>query len=173
MTKVNRRLVAEGEWHVVECAVRLDLTSPADEFLTALSQGMWSQDPDAEELPADAQLSDYDKFIVWCGMLADSGVPERRSAVNYLGHGIWEFKHGAKRLSYYDTPGDGTYTAKGKIRDRRTSDYADDDTWWWYPLFDRIIRLGHAFPKVSQEAAPADVAECRATRTEDLSHDRQ
>jgi hypothetical protein len=170
--ELKRELVAEGVCHDVECAVRADGTSPAVQFLDALEKGMLSQDPDATELPSDAQISDYDHLLNFCRRFAQSGLPEYKGAVNDLDDGIWEFRIGSKRLTFFDTPGDGTFQAKLRILDRRTSSYANDDSYWWFPRFDRYIRLGHAFLKKGQRTSQLDLDKSILVRVEDVAHDR-
>lgn len=170
MTKVSRRLVARGEYCTVECAVREDgVVAPAAAFFDQLADGMWADDPDATGLPDDAQIGDRHKLLAWCQLLADDGVPPYVHAVNYLEDGVWEFKIGAKRLSFYDTPGDGTYRPKEKVRDRSLAQH--DDEYWWFPDFDPLVRLGHAFPKVGPKTRIDDIKISFKVREEDLSHD--
>ncbi|WP_410794081.1 hypothetical protein [Kribbella sp. C-35] len=173
MTIVERQLVARGGWYVVECAIDANGVSPAADFLRALQEGVLEPDPDSkvDELPDDAQIDDYTKFVTWAQLLADDGVPPYQRAVNDLDNGVWEFKKGSKRLTFYDTWGDGTYTPKLRYTDRRTCEYPDDD-FWWFPKFDELIRLGHAFLKDGQKAPPADVTQAERIREEDLRHDR-
>jgi hypothetical protein len=168
---VERRLIADGRLYRVECAVCADGSSPASDFLDQLAQGMWAPDPQAAELPSDAQLKDSDVLLEFCQQLAEDGVPPYRTAVNDLDDGIWEFKRGAKRLSFYDTPGDGTFTPKYRIIDLKDSDHVDEDT-WWFPDFDEFIRLGHAFAKSGNYTTAHDIAETKRIRREDLEHDR-
>jgi hypothetical protein len=168
---VERRLIADGRLYLVECAVCSDGSSPASNFLDQLAQGLWAPDPDAADLPSDAQLKDSDVLLEFCQQLADSGVPPFRTAVNDLDDGIWEFKRGAKRLSFYDTPGDGTYTPKNRIENFRDSEHTDEPT-WWFPDFDDYIRLGHAFAKEAERTTEYDLLETKRVREEDLQHDR-
>ena len=174
MAKVNeerrsRRLIARGAFHDVYCAVREDGSCPAGEFLDALKAGMWEPDPDAEELPSDEQISDWHWFLNAIRHWARTGEPSGARTVNDLDRGIWEFKHGAKRLSFYDTDGCGGYVAKLRIRD---PSQAAPGVYWDIPYFDQDIRLGHAFPKASQRTPDYDVNETQKVRKEDLAHDR-
>jgi len=163
-------MVARGQWCIVECAVREDgETSPARTFLEQLGSGSWPGDPDEPDLPSDAQIRDCDKLLAWCQMLADDGVPYYTHAVNYLRDGMWEFKIGAKRLSFFDTTGDGNYTPKPKL-DSRPPEVTDE--FWWFPSLDPYVRLGHAFPKTGQKTKPTDIAETLTVRKEDVSHDK-
>jgi hypothetical protein len=171
LTKVNRRRIADGSVYLIECAVCSDGDSPASDFLDDLAAGLWQPDPDTESLPSDAQLKDRDIFLEFCKRLADTGLPAYVTAVNDLNDGIWEFKRGAKRLSFYDTPGNGTYEPKYRIRDFRESSHPHED-YWWFPDFDDFIRLGHAFPKLGNAAGDLNINETQRVRREDVEHDR-
>jgi hypothetical protein len=171
LAKVQRRLVCKGAWYDIEYAIRADGSSPARAFLDALKTGNWAPDPDAEKLPDIDQVNDRDQLLTMCMDLATLGVPPHRGAVNFLSDGIWEFKRGSKRMTFFDTRGDGTYSAKNRITDRHRSPYPDDDDWWFFPVFDKTIRLGHCFPKLGQATEKFDLSEAFAVRREDLSHD--
>jgi len=167
--------VAKGQWFVVECAVLEDESSPAWEFLEALRIGMWEPDPDATSLPSDEQIEDRASFFAMAKRLAQ-GLPTGGSngnQTNDLDDGIWEFKVGAKRLSWYDTDGVGGYRPKLRIRTRAESEYPEDDDAWWFPQIDEIIRLGYAFPKTDEQAGEFNIEETKRVRTEDLNHDRE
>jgi hypothetical protein len=92
--------------------------------------------------------------------------------VNYLEDGIWEFKHGPRRLTYWDTPGDGTFGPKSKVDDVRTVEGPRTCDFLWYPKMDPILRLGCAWPKEGRFAPPEGIAESIAIREEDCAHDR-
>lgn len=49
---------------------------------------------------------------------------------------------------------------------------APDSEYWQIPYFDHLIRLGHAFTKVSQKTLPQDLSESQEVREEDLAHDQ-
>ena len=164
-------MVVKGALHDIEYAVRTDSTMPAKEFLQALKAGIWEQDPDATSLPSDAQISDYHKFLDACKQLATDGYPTHARQVNALNDGVWEFKQGSKRLSWYDTDGRGGYAPKVRYHDASESPYPDD-IYWWFPDFDLVIRLGHAFPKIGARTESLDIDETLAVRKEDLSHDK-
>lgn len=166
---VTRRLIAKGDFHEVSCAIRRDGTVPAGEFLDALGAGTWEQDPDADELPSDEQLGDRHWLLNAIVYWAKYGEPQYQGAVNSLDDGIWEFRRGAKRLSFFDTDGRGGFEPKLRIRD--SIDAECDGEYWWIPYFDPDIRLGHAFPKVTQMTTGFDLASCSAVREEDLEHD--
>lgn len=172
MTKVQRRILVKGKCHVIEYAVCADSTCPAMSFLHDLARGRWANDPDAPDLPSDAQLSDHDKFLAMCKHLATDGLPLYSRAVNDLESGIWEFKHGAKRMTFYDTDGEGGFVPKLRPQYRATSDYPDDEDFWWFPAFDEVIRLGHCFPKCGARTARQDVDSSVRIREEDVAHDQ-
>ena len=137
---------------------------------------MWEPDPDAESLPSDEQIADRATFFSMAKRLADSGFPTGGAGgtqTNDLQAGIWEFKSGAKRLSWYDTDGEGGFVAKLRIRTRAESEDSDDDDAWWFPRFDLEIRLGHAFPKTGELTEDLDIDETIRTRAEDLAHDER
>lgn len=169
MAKLARRIAHKGEFHDIEYAVGSEGASPAWEFMCALKEGTWEPDPDAATIPCDEQIHDAAKFLEMVRVLALEGVPSYRTGVNFLEDGIWEFKVGRKRLSFYDTPGDGTYDPKNKIRD--ISEAEDDDEFWWFPRFDKTIRLGYAFPKTTQMTENYDLTAVATVRKEDLLHD--
>jgi hypothetical protein len=170
LPKVERILVVDGSSYAVECAVEEDGSSPAGAFLQALASGTWEETID-EDAP-DEQVADYDAFLEFCRRLAESGLPPGGGQYNYLRNGIWEFKRATKRLTWFDTPGDGTFAPKHRITDSRQSRYPSTPE-WSFPDFDEYIRLGHAFPKVSQKTADIDLDEAERVRREDLEHDSQ
>jgi hypothetical protein len=113
---------------------------------------------------------DYVKLWVMVRTLADTGLPVHGQAVNYLRDGLWEFKIGSLRLTFYDTEGAGECQPKPKIRD--IQDAASADHYWWFPRFAPTIRLGHYWLKSSQRANPADINRALQLRAQDLAHDR-
>lgn len=169
--RLERRLIVRGEFHDVHCAVRVDGACPAGEFLDALKAGMWGPDPDALELPDDEQISDWHWFLNAIRHWAQTGEPVHPRAVNDLNEGVWEFKHGKKRLSFYDTDGEGGYTPKLRILNHCNAEWPGNEH-WQIPYFDELIRLGYAFPKVSQATPPYDLDESQRVREEDVAHDR-
>ncbi len=138
--------------------------------MDALKAGVWDRGNETE--PNDEQLSDWHRFLDAIRYWADTGEPRYRDAVKALGDGIWEFRYGDKRLTFYDTDGKGGYTAKLHIRDHAEAD-APNTRYWQIPYFDKFIRLGHAFTKVSQKTLDLDLDEARRVREEDLAHDRK
>lgn len=168
MTNVRRSLIIESELRV-ECAVRADGSSPARLFLDQLKEGMWT-DPSVAALPDPEQISDYNRFLNLMRDLARDQAPTRQGDIKYLGYGLWEFRVYTKRLVFYDTPGDGSYSVKAPIRNREMSPFPEEDT-WWFPEMDRVIRLANCWPKVGQKADSKDIQLARAIREEDLAHD--
>jgi len=167
----GRELIAEGDFYVVHCALRSDGSSPARDFLAALATGSWEPDPDAEKLPDDEQVRDLDWFLAEIRYVAQNGDPQRRTAVNALQDGIWEFKRGRKRLTFYDTDGTGSYLVKDRLQDSAEADPNSDH--WWFPTFDEFLRLGHAFPKTTQKTPEFDLVMGATVREEDIQHDRK
>jgi hypothetical protein len=159
----------------VRCAVRANGRSPADEALTELYEGILAGDLDRkadDPWPDESQPGDFFYLVNVIRHFAEHGEPRRRSDINSLRDGTWEFRRSKKRLSFFDTPGDGTYSPKPRIRDRKDATYEDSD-FWWIPEFDQEIRLGHFFLKDSQQTEETDISECLAVREEDVEHDRQ
>lgn len=148
-------------------------TSPAATALDELRQGWLKPDPDHVEgdpWPDEEQPADYFKLMAMLRSLCSKGVPTHSRAVNDLEEGIWEFKVASKRFTFYDTDGAGTYTKKYRIRSIEDADYRDD--YWWFPVFDHVIRLGHVFVKTGRYADGDDIDESLNIREEDVAHDR-
>ena len=177
MTKVRRYGIfggrRPGEWcHHITCGVRSDGTSPARDFWEKLSQGEWEEDPLSPTIPDDEQVKDRDALRHKMRFLAEQGEPERATDVNLLQNGVWEFKHGNKRIAFADTDGQGGFKPKGKIQER--SDSPDPDSpCWWFPEMDEHLRLLNAWPKVSQRADPEDIHTAETIAKEDREHDQQ
>ncbi len=166
---MQRRPIVRGQFHHVDCAVREDGSAPAGVFLDALKKGVWDQNEESE--PLDEQISDYHWFLNAIRHWANTGEPVYRDAVKALEDGVWEFRHGNKRLTFFDTDGKGGYTAKLQISSHADAE-APDSEYWNIPYFDHLIRIGHAFTKVSQKTLIRDLRESHKTREEDLVHDR-
>lgn len=174
LTKVQRSIIVQNDdsfWYEVQCAARADGSSPARGFLDELKEGIWADDPDSEEIPDDEQIKDYHRLINAIRYVARNGEPERKDDVKYLRDGIWEFRVASKRLAFFDTHGDGSFSAKPKISNRDDSPSPASDA-WWFPEFDRILRLANAWPKVGEKARELDMDEAVRIREEDLAHDR-
>lgn len=147
-----------------------DGSSPISDMLDQMKAGLWLEDPDLQHEPDDAQISAHGKLASWFMLMANEGVPAYKEAVKHLDDGIWEFRLGARRVSFFDTPGDGTYVAKHPHKTRDASEYPEDDM-WWFPGMDYFIRLGHYWPKNTQKTPVADLDECARIRSEDLKYD--
>lgn len=168
LTKVQRRVVADGSCFEVSCAISADgTTSPASAVIDELSEGMWA-DPEATELPDEYQPRLRTRLLAHVKQLAEEGdLPP--SAYNRLREGIWELKVESIRMTFYDTDGDGGWTPKNGER---------LDTWdgyrWDLPQdFDDYIRLGHCFPKTGQKTSEEDLNASCTIREEDVQHDRR
>lgn len=167
------RASRDGDWHeAVECAVGADGEAPAVAFLDALASGEWADDPEHDP-PGDLeQIHDHAMLLAKIEFVGRHGQPEHGGDVKDLRNGIWEFRHGKRRLTYWDTPGDGTWVPKPRHRDisERTTDV--DDGFWWYPDLDLFLRLGCAWPKEGQKAPQDKIDEAERLREEDCAHDR-
>ena len=105
-------------------------------------------------------------------LFADMGYPNNQyCTVNELQDGVWEFKLGRVRVSFYDTDGRGSYNAKRRVISIVDSEFPDEE-FWWLPLFDEDLRLGHCFGKTTQRTEDEDISETLRVREEDLAHDR-
>ncbi len=168
---MERVLVSDGSTYEVRHAIRENLETPSIDALEQMARGEWTEDPELEEIPDDAQITHAQKFIAGIEFFAEYGYPNTRYCnVNSLRDGVWEFKLGSVRISFFDTDGTGAYTAKLKIRDIRDADFEDD--FWWIPRFDEFLRLGHCFGKNSQVTSEQDLDTAETVRKEDLAHDR-
>ena len=168
MSKVNRQILADGEFHEIACAVLKDgKTSPVLELLAQLDAGVWP-DPSVDEFPDERQARDRARFFAEIEHLANEGEPLR--GYNYLHDGIWELKIGPLRVTFYDTPGDGTFTAK---KGRKAEGYWSASSFHFPHDFDRYVRLGHYFAKTGRKTLPADLQRSFDVRQEDLEHDRR
>jgi hypothetical protein len=122
MAKV-RGVVASGDWYTIRCAVMADGKSPAREFLDELNAGHWLDGIQKLKDRPEDQIADSAQFLARMEVFADTGELEGRHQINCLSQGIWEFKVGRKRLSFYDTSGAGEYEPKRCIVDRDMADY--------------------------------------------------
>jgi hypothetical protein len=172
-TGPTRPLVVKGRLYVVRCAIRADGSCPAGDFLAALKAGTLAGDTDDADagLQPDERFSDYGWFIKTIMHFADEGEPPYTRAINYLEAGIWEFKHGSKRITFYDTSGGGRYWEKDEIVDHADA-HEPDSEHWHIPNFDREIRLGHCFLKDGNNTRGSDLTTMREVREEDLDHDK-
>jgi hypothetical protein len=172
---VERTVIAEGALHEISCAVLKDGSSPADETLQLMEQGHWPEDPDvdAEKLPDDAQILDYDMFLSGMEYFATHGVPHTsKVGMNALRDGVWEFKVKRKRFSFFDTDGVGAKFSPRKFTNRDDADDPEDDDFWHVPNFEEKIRIGHCFPKLQDQTTEQQIRRTLQVRWEDLQHDR-
>lgn len=156
LCKVSRTLVYAGEYFMVECAVRENGSSPAQDMLTQLQLGMVDV-PDFPP-PDDAQTKFYTDLLTFIQEVAD-GYEPRNGSLNYLQDGIWEFKRETIRITFYDA--DGAGNSHGHQNRIFLAHY-------FYP----ILRLGHSFVKTTEKTSPHDLQETFNVRKEDLNHDR-
>ncbi len=163
MPKERERVIV-GRCHTIEFAERLDRTKPARIFLDQLKSGTWDnpEDPDDGE-----QVTDYHKLLDMCAYFARHGCHRRSYNANYLRSGLWEFKRGNKRISWYDVDDDGRHSPKTKRDTPQPGVPLNPAT----AVFDKYIRLGHCFPKTGETTETFDLVEAAQVRSEDLSHD--
>ena len=154
--------------------MRADLTSPARDFLDHIKEGTWADDPESAEIPDDEQVKDYYALVHKIRYLGQHGEPERRGDVNYLRRGIWEFKHGSKRIAFYITDGRGREVLRGPVQEIGESPSPMSSAWWFpEPAPDEdIVRLANAWPKLGQKTEEIDMVEADTIREEDLEHDK-
>src|SRR6478609_7858659 len=165
MAKVRRRVVADGDWYLVECALRADgQTSPVSIFIDELASAAWPSEGDGVS-DADAQVSTRSWFLAVCEAFAETGEMPRRD-YNMLRDGFWEFKHLDFRVSFYDTDGYGNY--QPKLQERHP---LAGGGYFPLPDFDEIVRLGHPFFKETPRTPESELRTAAAIREEDLSHD--
>jgi hypothetical protein len=173
LAKVRRYILVKGEWHTVELAVRADgSTCPARTFLNDLKEGMWTEDTGAEGFPDEAQIAHHTKMMAGLNRLAKRDQLINDSFVRPLIDGLWELRLGTARLSFFDTPGDGTHTPKLPVNDIRDVENPRPD-YWKIPWFDEYLRLGHYWSKDGRFTHQEDLNEAHQVREEDLTHDQQ
>lgn len=166
MSKVDRLLLADGRVHEVTCALLADgKSSPVVELLEQLDSKIWPA-PGVTVFPDEYQVKMKSRFLAQVEHLAEYG--DLENGYNRLQAGIWEFKVETLRVSFFDTPGDGSFTPKhGSVEtqwDGKVRAVLPDD-------FDEYIRVGHYFPKTGQRTEQSDVDRSIEVRAEDLSHD--
>lgn len=164
---VVRYQVYVGKKHSVQAAVAADgITQPAMEVLNLLKKKQFPLT--GIELPDSGQVNIFHRLLAKIKRFAD-GHELKRGDTKPLQDGIFEFRHDAVRISFYDTTGDGSYTPK-------VANWACgwDGKRFYYPPtnFDPDVRLGHSFEKVGEKTLPEDIMQCSKTREEDLSHDK-
>lgn len=164
MAKVDRLVLVDGDEHEISCAVLADgVTAPVRNLLAELSARVWP-DPKADRLPDEYQASMKKRFLAQVAHLADYG--ELEGQYNYLTEGIWELKVASLRVSFFDTPGDGSFRPKYSVKSPAVGSLPmpEED-------FDEYIRVGHYFGKDGTKTPDADLKQSLKVRMEDLSHD--
>jgi len=169
MTKVQRRLVYDGDVYEVSCAVRADgVESPVAKFLDALKDGTWSVKTDeASTLSPDEQVKVHKWLLTAVEHFANFGELPHVGDWNQLTQGIWEIKHWDLRVSFFDTDGEGNYTPK--ITERI---HTGGGGYCPLPDFDDYVRLGTVFIKTTAKTQKHDIEFAQQVRDEDLAHDR-
>lgn len=168
LSKVNRRVIADGTYAEVSCAVNASRESPAAVFFEELKRGTWD-DPTADQLPDERQAREYYRYVALCKKLANGEELEDWLSYNRLEDGVWELKVGIMRLAFYDAKGDGNYTPK------HGEPYVEYDgkTKWLLPEdFDEFIRLANSFAKTSNRTPRPEIDKALQIRREDVQHDR-
>lgn len=169
MSEVERRLIADGEWYEVCCAVRADgVSSPVSEFLDTLEVGGLDESQ-APDLEPDEQFS----HAVWiqkaCEWFAEHGEFPTDRDHNQLRDGVWEIKRYNLRVTFFDTDGEGGYNEKINFDGAGTWGRGPE-----LPEFDDYIRLATAFvkpPKI-RKTPDNEIRTAKQVREEDTSHDR-
>lgn len=178
MAKVVRQVLYKGKLYRVEFAVTRDgARQPALTFIEELKAGTLKQDPDhqgRDGWPDEAQPADWSHLLTRMRYFADNGEPQSEKHLNALRDGLWEFKRRSKRVTFFDTDGEGGDVPKGKIRhrDEAPEDIAETD-YWWVPYFDPYIRIGYSFVKNSQKTLSAHIVQGLRIREGDLAHDQE
>lgn len=164
-----------GRAHRVFYGVRADGSRPAEDFLNELRRGEWLSDPDHDEShpwPDEEQPHDVSMLIAIIRNFADEGKPRGQTQVNFLEDGVWEFKRASKRVTFYDTDGNGSCVTLSRITDIRNAHRGEDDPMWRFPNFEQQLRLGYCFGKTGPATAPEDLQTSIDVKEEDLAYDR-
>ncbi|AZI62805.1 hypothetical protein RQN9TF_18215 [Rhodococcus qingshengii] len=174
LTKVGgvdagREVVASGSWYTISYAVRRNGDSPAKAVMQYLREGGWQHGYD-KGMEADEQVNAYARLIRTMECYADLGEGDHETSMNALCDGLFEFKARSARISFYDTPGDGTFEPKSRHQYPDDADCLDSPT-WFIPDLDSEIRLCSGWPKDSRTTKPSDINFARSVRTEDLEYD--
>ncbi|WP_139195163.1 hypothetical protein [Curtobacterium sp. MCBA15_001] len=173
--EVARVPIARGRTHIVFPARDAEGVQPASVMLADLARGQWKADTDhldGDEWPDTRQVSDKFKLLQIIRTFADTGLPTHARAINELENGIWEFKHGVKRMSFYETDGNGSVFKTTQIRAVNESPRGEQAKYWWIPQFAPQIRVGFCFAKDGKTAGADNISECERVRKEDLDYDR-
>lgn len=158
-------VIADGDYHEVSCCLLEDgVSSPVTTLLDELNNGVWPE-PNVTDFPDEYQANYRSRLLAEIEHLCALGVPARD--YDYLTEGIWEFKIAGLRVTFFDTPGDGTYSPK--VGERAT---ASGPRRFHFPdEFDEFVRLGHYFGKDTGKTRQEDLRSAKKIRKEDLAHD--
>ncbi|MCQ4148652.1 hypothetical protein [Rhodococcus qingshengii] len=166
---MDRRLECKGDKYEIRYAICRDGKSPAVDFLDELAQGAWQEGLDAGDGKLDQTFA-ADTFKALMKRYARRGELGGKHQINGLGRGIWEFKVGTKRLSFFDTDGTGGYVERETYRDRDKADRPESKI-WHIPDLDSHIRLADGFPKRGQTTPSRPINWAHRIRREDTNHD--
>ena len=159
-------MAADGDYHEIAYAVRADgVATPGLVLMEQLENKRW---PDLDQTD-NHQPSLRRRLLAMFQYLADYGELEQRDSYNRLDNGLWEFKVGHVRLTFYDTDGVGGFVPK---YGDPVQEFTGKTKWLLPQDFDEYLRLGFAFPKVSEKTLEEDKLEANAVREEDVDHDR-
>ena len=151
----------------VEYAIRADGTEPARAFLQALKAGHLPNDPLTKGIPDEEQITDYSRLISLMTTVAADGEPLRSNQLNYLEDGLWEFKHGNKRIAFYDVDEQGMHTPKAKCS--MAASPTPDSAYWWLPDLDPVLRVTNGWIKTGDLAPDTELELAKQIRLEDLA----
>jgi hypothetical protein len=162
---------SEDDFHEeIQCAIREDGSSPAFAFLASLCNGADVDDPKHDPPEDRDQIYDYAKLVAIIEHIGCYGHPRKTKDVKHLSDGVWELRHGVRRLSYWDISEDGVFNPKLPNSTADTSlKHGPDDR---YPDMDWFLRLGCGWHKDGDLAPPAKIEEAKLIRAEDAAHDR-
>lgn len=170
MTKVKRRMQAQGVMYEISCAVCADGRAPAGEFLDELAEGAWRKGLELGDKKLD-QVDEADRFMALMSRYSSRGELRGEHQINGLGRGIWEFKVSTKRLSFFDTDGAGAFVSRSVFRDRGQADRPQSNI-WHIPTLEFHLRLADGFPKRGQSTPRQPIDWAHRIREEDLTHDK-
>ncbi len=174
MTKVRQVVIPRrpGYRHDgVECAIRMDGSTPAFEFLMKLRSEAWPDGVVQLVNPNLAPKRHYYVFISRLRHLAETGLPADPKAINALLDGLWEVKAVKLRIPFFDLDEKGNLVKKGKNKDRHLVDPEGNNTYWEYPKFEKKLILTHGFPKPGGKTPPPEIELAKLIRDEDLQND--
>jgi hypothetical protein len=179
LTQAERVVLMGGPdyYYEISYAIDADGKMPAQEALRQMSEGIWTEDPevDAFKLPNDAQINDYAYMLQEMEFFAEYGYTSGgKFRINVLVRGLWEFKEGFKRLSFYDTDGEGHCNPKWWQAEPGHWNQDPGSDIDLAPVLDYELRVGHCFgkPPQTQKTEESDKKQALKIMEEDLAHDR-